>query len=58
MVKVLIRFDFDLDDTICWLEGEYTNSHRDWQQLADTMNAVRSIEPPNGYPKIDYEQTF
>jgi hypothetical protein len=55
---MLIRFDFDLYDTIHWLEGEYTNSHRDWQQLADTMNAVRSIEPPNGYPKIDYEQTF
>jgi hypothetical protein len=58
MAVALMRFDFDLGDLIRWLEGEYTNSHRDWQTLSDTMNAVRSIDPPAGYPRIDYEWTF
>jgi hypothetical protein len=58
MAVALMRFDFDLGDLIRWLEGEYTISHRDWQTLSDTMNAVRSIDPPEGYPRIDYERTF
>ena len=58
MAVTLLRFDFDYGDFIRWLEGEYTNAHRDWSSLSDTINAVSSIPAPPGYPSIDFERTF
>ena len=58
MSVALIRFDFDYGDMIRWLEGEYTNHHRDWSTVAESINTVRNIPPPPGYPNIDYERAF
>lgn len=58
MAVALLRFNFDFGNLIRWLEGEYTNEHRDWQALCDTMNAVRSIPPPAGYPLLDFDRAF
>jgi len=58
MAVALIHFDFNYGDLIRWLEGEYTNAHRDWSVVSDAMNAVRSIDPPDGYPSIDFDQAF
>jgi len=58
MAAALIRFDFNYGDLIRWLEGEYTNAHRDWSTVSDAMNAVRSIDPPEGYPSIDFDRAY
>jgi len=58
MVVALICFDFNYCDLIRWLEGEYTNAHRDCSTVSDAMNAVRSIDPPEGYPNIDFDRAF
>lgn len=58
LAVALLRFDFDYGDLIRWLEGEYTNAHRDWTTVSDTINAIRSIEPPPGYPIIDYDRAY
>lgn len=58
MAVALIRFDFDYGDLIRWLEGEYTNAHRDWSSLSDTINAVSSIPPPPGYPAVDFDRAY
>jgi len=58
MAVALCRFDFNYGDLIRWLEGEYTNAHRDWSEVSDAMNVVSSIQPPAGYPKMDFECAF
>ena len=58
MAVALTRFNFHYGDLIRWLDGEYTNSHRDWSTVTDTIEAVRDIEPPPGYPRLDYERAF
>lgn len=42
----LICFDFNYGDLIRWLEGEYTNAHRDWSKVSDAANAVQDAVPP------------
>jgi hypothetical protein len=54
----LLRFDFNYGDLIRWMEGEYTNAHRDWSSVSDTINAVRDILPPEGYPQVDFARAF
>ena len=54
----LARFDFNFGDLIRWLEGEYTNAHRDWAEVSDALNAVHSIPVPDGYPTIDFDRAF
>lgn len=58
MAVALMRFDMNLGDLIRWLEGEYTNAHRDWEEVASAMNAVRDIQPPDDYPAIDFDRAF
>jgi hypothetical protein len=54
----LLRFDFNYGDLIRWMEGEYTNAHRDWSSVSDAINAVRDILPPEGYPQVDFARAF
>jgi hypothetical protein len=46
----LLQFNFYYGGLIHWLEAEYTNGHRDWLTVNDSINAVHRIEPPAGYP--------
>jgi hypothetical protein len=54
----LLCFDFHYGDLLHWMEGEYTNAHRDWSTVSDAINAVHDIEPPDGYPLVDFDHAF
>ena len=58
MAVALLRYDFDYGDFIRWLEGEYTNHHRDWSEMAQSITAISDIPPPQGYPNVDYDRAF
>jgi len=58
MAVLLIRFDFSVGDSVRWMEGEYTNKHRDWTTFSDAINAVRSIEPYPGDPPVDFDRAY
>jgi hypothetical protein len=40
------------------MEGKYTNAHHDWSTVSDAINAVRDIEPPDGYLQVDFDRDF
>jgi hypothetical protein len=54
----LLRFDFNYGDLLRWMEGKYTDTHRDWSTVSDAINTVRDIEPPDGYPQVDFDRVF
>ncbi len=54
----LLRFDFHYGNLLCWMEGKYTNAHHDWSTVSDAINAVRDIEPPDGYLQVDFDRAF
>jgi len=58
MAVALLSFNFNYGDLIRWLEGEYTNTHRNWATVSDAISAVRDIPPPPGYPDLDYDRAF
>ena len=58
MAAALLRFDFNYGDLLRWLEGPYTNSHRNWDDVFLALEAVSSQEPPPGYPSVDYERAY
>lgn len=59
MAVALMQFDFNFGDLMRWLEGEHTNAHRGWTEVADAINAVRSIPMPSEeYPDIDFDRAF
>lgn len=45
LAAALIRFDFNYGDMVWWLGDEYTNEHRDWTEVSDALDSVRSVEP-------------
>ena len=49
MGAALLSFNFDYGDLIRWLEGEYTNQHRDWTQLSNRIEEVRLHAQRPGY---------
>jgi hypothetical protein len=53
-----LRFNCDYGDMIRWLEGPYTDSHRDWSSAFAQFEEVRHATPPPGFPPPDYERTF
>mgnify|MGYP002812740232 CR=1 FL=1 len=53
-----IAFDFNHGDVIRYLGGEYTNKHRDFQEVYDTMECIKAEDPPAGYPRIEFDQAF
>ena len=54
----LLRFDFIVGDLVRWLGGEYTNAHRDWPALCDTLTAIRDVEPYPGEPPVDFDRAY
>ena len=56
MGVALLRFDFNYGDLVRWLGREYTNAHRDWSTMSDTLNALEDLDPPEGYPPIDADR--
>jgi hypothetical protein len=55
MGVALLRFNLNYGDLIRWLGGEYTNAHRDWTDMSNTLTALQDIPPPPGYPPIDVD---
>jgi hypothetical protein len=54
MGAALLSFDFDYGDLVRWLSGEYTNAHRDWDELSGIIDEVRQHQQRPGYPEIEY----
>jgi hypothetical protein len=52
----LLRFHFYYGDFLRWLGGEYTNRHRDWDDTFDTIQDLRTRDPPADYPPSDLDR--
>ncbi len=57
-VALLLHFDFHYSDLLCWMEGKFTTAHCNWSSVSDAINAVHDIEPPDGYPQVDFDRAF
>jgi hypothetical protein len=53
-----LRFNCDYGDLIRWLEGPYTDSHRNWTDTFATLETVRESPPPATFPTPDFARTF
>jgi len=51
----LISFNLDHGDLVRWLDGEYTNDHRNWSDLGESIEGVKMYAQRPGYPVIDHE---
>lgn len=58
MACAFLRFNCDYGDLIRWLEGPYTDAHRDWAETFANLETVKDEEPPPDFPSPDYERTF
>jgi hypothetical protein len=54
----LLHFEFHYGDLIRWMGGKYTNAHSDWSAVSAAIDVVRDIEPPDGYPRINFGCAF
>jgi hypothetical protein len=55
MGAALLSFDFDYGDLVRWLQGEYTNAHRDWDELSLIVDEVKQHQQRPGYPELEHE---
>ena len=55
MGAALLSFNFDYGDLIRWLQGEYTNAHRNWDDLSEDIEQVKLHAQRPGYPTIEHE---
>ena len=55
MGAALLSFNFDYGDLVRWLGGEYTNEHRNWDDLSMRIEEVKAFSQRPGYPKIEHE---
>jgi hypothetical protein len=53
-----LRFNCDYGNMIRWLEGPYTDHHRDWDHAFDEFEKVRSMTPAKKFPKPDYARAL
>jgi len=53
-----LRFNCNYGDLIRWMEGPYTNAHRNWDDAFATFETVRNETPPPHFPNPDYERTL
>lgn len=51
-------FNCDYGDLIRWLEGPYTDAHRNWTDTFSTLETVRDRQPPPDFPNPDYDRAF
>ena len=55
MGAALISFNFDYGDLVRWLDGEYTNAHRNWNELSEKIEEIKLYAQRPGYPAIEHE---
>ena len=55
MGAALISFNLDYGDLVRWLDGEYTNDHRNWSDLGAQIEEVKTYAQRPGYPVIDHD---
>jgi hypothetical protein len=58
MACAFLRFNCDYGDLIRWLEGPYTDYHRDWEATFQELEQVRHCTPAKGFPTPDYPRAF
>ena len=58
MGAALLAFNFVYGDLIRWLGGEYTDEHRDWPTMLETLDGVRAIQPPPSHPVVDIDRAY
>lgn len=58
MAAALLRFNFVYGDLIRWLEGPYTNAHRDWSTLEQKFAQVQDYPIPRGWPQVNLPRTM
>lgn len=58
LAHAFLRFNCDYGDLIRWLEGPYTNFHRDWDAVFDKLERVRHHTPAKGFPTPDYPRAL
>ena len=58
MACAFLRFNCDYGDMIRWLEGPYTDFHRDWDHTFAELEKVRQHTPAKGFPTPDYPRAF
>jgi hypothetical protein len=54
----LLRFNFVYGDLVRWLEGPYTDAHRNWSDVFATLEMARDRAPPQGFPEPDYDRAI
>ena len=55
----LLRFNFNYGHLVRWLEGPYTNQHRDWDETFATLETVKGAQPTHEKcPTPDYGRTY
>lgn len=52
-----LRFNCDYGDMIRWLEGPYTDDHRDWDAAFEQFETVRNAQPAPKFPTPDFDRT-
>ena len=55
MGAALMSFNFDYGDLVRWLDGEYTNAHRDWSELSEIIEEIKQHAQRPDYPVIEHE---
>lgn len=53
-----ILFNFEHGDVVRYMQGEYTNSHRNFQEVYDAIECVKTKATPTDYPRIQFDQAF
>ena len=58
MARALLRFDFVYADFMRWLGGEYTNQFRDWEDVVQYAEHVRTPQPDPDCPPVDFDRAI
>lgn len=58
MAVALLRFNFVYADLIRWLQGPYTNAHRDWDDVFTSLEHVTSTTARHGHPPVDFDRAY
>ena len=58
MAVALLRFNFVYGDLIRWLQGPYTNSHWDWDDVFTSLEHVTSTTAKHGHPHVDFDRAY
>jgi hypothetical protein len=54
----LLLFGCNYGDLTRWMEGAYTDVHRNWDTTFATMESIHNCTPPSHFPNPDYKHTF